>query len=158
MSKKYKSKRKNLGNDMRFKGYDYVIKEYSNLSPSFYKKYFDKCINNLDSDTSKIKALINLMENQLLPKYAIDRMFSVYESFNETIESFSGPITNYYTNWKLYRGLFWETFSTTQKFSEQFFLENLDKMNIIIINNRINPWARPENQSEELKVFLMLKN
>jgi len=68
--------------------------------------------------------------------------------FNEMTEGF---MKKYKTR------LDWDDISSSQKFSEEFFMEFSDKITFSKIDTNINSWARPENLSKNIKSFLKIK-
>jgi hypothetical protein len=146
MSKNQRAKRKHLKEDIRAKGYRYVLERYDTLPNSFYKVYLPKIIDSQRGTYMKVNALCIVMRHKVLNTF----------SLNIVMDLFNSIVGDKDLKYEIY--MFWRTFESTQKFSELFFLENIDKIKISNVSPRLNQWVKEENQSDELKVLLMLRN
>lgn len=146
MSKNQRSKRKHLKEDIRVKGYRYVFEKYDTLPNSFYKVHLPKIIDSERGTYMKVHALCVVMRHKVLNTFSLNILMDLFNSIvgDKDLKD------------EIY--MFWKTFESTQKFSELFFLENIDKIKISNVNPRLNQWVKEENQSDELKVLLMLRN
>jgi hypothetical protein len=51
----------------------------------------------------------------------------------------------------------WQDINNFQQFSEDFFIEFADKLDINSVSINLNPWAEPNNWSGKLKTFIKLR-
>jgi hypothetical protein len=151
MGKNKRSKRKHLNEDMRKRGFDFVSKNYQNLSVGFYKKNLTKIIAS-NEPIYRLRKLSEIVALKKFPEAVLQLIIKQYEIEMKTALSYPGY------NHRNIESSFWIRFQQNQVFSERFFMENADKLDIRCVNTELNPWALPENQSEELKVLLMLRN
>jgi hypothetical protein len=51
----------------------------------------------------------------------------------------------------------WDDVNHYQKFSEEFFIEFADKLDIHRVSPKLNSWADPEKWSDKLKAFVKIR-
>jgi len=159
-----RSKRKHLSKDIKTKGYLFVLKNYKKLPQSFYTAHVQKIVNNQKYNHGKIEILNALLNNECHTEKTLNKIIEVYLDPKNKISSYT-----YDQDGNSYITSFWSKLLETQKLNELFFIENIlifEKLNttgywktsiLDYINTELNPWALPENQSDELKLLLRLR-